>query len=186
MRHPKPSSNIQLGFIRHLLPCSMTSIPCSSFCMAARKLIPKSRTLATWSRRLKPTASWSLFPLSAASCSVPRRCWDYDRANDTKGHIAELVKLANTLKARSALNIDQNHVYIVGLSSGAAMALAVGCKAPDVFAGIGAIAGPSVGSSQSDALDDALGRPFQQRLHCHRKVQISCRQQCISLCYANS
>src|SRR4051812_35247834 len=60
-------------------------------------------------------------------------CWDYDRANDAKGHIDELVKLANNLKSRSALSIDQNHVYIVGLSSGAAMALAVGCKAPDVF-----------------------------------------------------
>jgi len=86
-------------------------------------------------------------------------CWDYDRANDAKGHIDELVKLANTLKSRSALNIDQNHVYVVGLSSGAAMALAVGCKAPDVFAGIGAIAGPSVGSSQNDALVDASRVP---------------------------
>jgi poly(3-hydroxybutyrate) depolymerase len=96
---------------------------------------------------------------SVGSEFVGPQCWDYDRANDTKGHIAELISLANTLRSRSALNIDQNHVYIVGLSSGAAMALAVGCKAPDVFAGIGAIAGPSVGSLQSDALDDALGVP---------------------------
>ena len=43
--------------------------------------------------------------------------------------------------------------------SGAAMALAVGCKAPDVFAGIGAIAGPSVGSAQCSALVDASGIP---------------------------
>ena len=86
-----------------------------------------------------------------------QRCWDYDRANDAKGHIVELVGLANALKARASLNIDPNHVYIVGLSSGAAMALAVGCKAPDVFAGIGAIAGPSVGSSQNSALVDASG-----------------------------
>src|SRR3954447_7496726 len=61
-------------------------------------------------------------------------CWDYDRAADEKGHIEELVKLANILISRSVLSIDRNHVYIVGLSSGAAMALAVGCKAPDVFA----------------------------------------------------
>ncbi len=84
-----------------------------------------------------------------------QRCWDYDRASDAKGHIAELVKLANALKVRPALNIDPDHVYVVGLSSGAAMALAVGCKAPDVFAGIGAVAGPSVGSSQGSALVDA-------------------------------
>jgi poly(3-hydroxybutyrate) depolymerase len=75
-------------------------------------------------------------------------CWDYNLASDSKQHIAELVQLAGKLKARTALNIDPDHVYIVGLSSGAAMALAVGCKAPHVFAGIGAIAGPSVGSSQ--------------------------------------
>ena len=29
------------------------------------------------------------------------------------------------------------------------MALAVGCKAPDVFAGVGAIAGPSVGARRT-------------------------------------
>lgn len=84
-----------------------------------------------------------------------QKCWDYDGALDAKGHMVELVNLADTLKAQTALNIDPNHVYIVGLSSGAAMALAVGCKAPDVFAGIGAIAGPSVGSSQNSALVDA-------------------------------
>lgn len=51
-----------------------------------------------------------------------------------------------------ALKIDPKHVYIVGLSSGGAMALDVACKAPDVFAGVGAIAGPSVGSNQDQAL----------------------------------
>jgi len=81
-------------------------------------------------------------------------CWDYDGAADRRGHIAELVKLADVLKARPELNVDPNYVYIVGLSSGAAMALATGCTAPDVFAGIGAIAGPSVGSSQNIATQD--------------------------------
>ena len=86
-------------------------------------------------------------------------CWDYNLARDDKQHIVELVRLAGTLKARTSLKIDPNHVYVVGLSSGAAMALAVGCTAPDVFAGIGAIAGPSVGSSQNSALVDASGIP---------------------------
>jgi len=86
-------------------------------------------------------------------------CWDYDLAQDHKQHMSELVTLANTLKSRQSLNIDRNHVYIVGLSSGAAMALAVGCKAPDVFAGVGAVAGPSVGSSQNNALADAVAIP---------------------------
>lgn len=86
-------------------------------------------------------------------------CWDYDRAADSRGHVAELVKLADVLKGRPELNVDPNHVYMVGLSSGAAMALAVGCTAPDVFAGIGAIAGPSVGSSQSIATQNAGSIP---------------------------
>jgi len=98
-------------------------------------------------------------------------CWDYDRAADEKGHIEELVNLANNLMSRSVLNIDRNHVYIVGLSSGAAMALAVGCKAPDVFAGVGAIAGPSVGSSQNDALNDASGIPSNNFSHAIEKCR---------------
>lgn len=86
-------------------------------------------------------------------------CWDYNMASDDKQHIAELLRLTDKLKARASLNIDSDHVYIVGLSSGGAMALAVGCKAPSVFAGIGAIAGPSVGSSQNNALFDQSGIP---------------------------
>jgi len=92
--------------------------------------------------------------------SVSLQCWDYDRASDGSGHIVELVNLTNALKSRPSLNIDQNHVYIVGLSSGAAMTLAVGCKAPDVFAGVGAIAGPSVGSSQNIGTADASALPL--------------------------
>jgi poly(hydroxyalkanoate) depolymerase family esterase len=88
-----------------------------------------------------------------------QKCWDYNGATDSKGHAAELVALAKRLKADAALQIEPRHVYIVGLSSGAAMALMVGCKAPDVFAGIGAVAGPSVSSSQFSALTDASGIP---------------------------
>lgn len=81
------------------------------------------------------------------------RCWAYDGAQNIKGHIVEIVNLARTLMARGNLKIDPKHVYVVGLSSGAALALDVACKAPDIFAGVGAIAGPSVGSNQKQALD---------------------------------
>lgn len=79
------------------------------------------------------------------------RCWDYDGARDGMGHIAEIIKLAATLKARSGLKIDPAHVYVAGLSSGAALALDLACTAPDVFAGVAALAGPSVGSRQDQA-----------------------------------
>jgi poly(3-hydroxybutyrate) depolymerase len=81
-------------------------------------------------------------------------CWNYDGATDGSGHIAELVSLTDTLMQRSALNIDPTQVYVIGLSSGASMALDVACKAPDVFAGVSALAGPSVGSMQSSATQD--------------------------------
>ena len=57
------------------------------------------------------------------------------------------------------MNIDSDHVYVVGLSSGGALALKLGCKAPEVFAGIGAIAGPSVGSAQWQATTDGNSIP---------------------------
>ncbi|MCH8537090.1 MAG: esterase, partial [Alkalimonas sp.] len=48
--------------------------------------------------------------------------------------------------------IDPNQVYIAGLSSGAAFANTTACLAPDVFAGMGISAGPSIGTSSSGAI----------------------------------
>ncbi len=81
-----------------------------------------------------------------------KECWDYDRDTDNHGHLAEIISLTKELSKDS--RIDSRHVYVVGLSSGGALALKLGCKAPDLFAGIGAIAGPSVGSSQWTAIND--------------------------------
>jgi len=81
-------------------------------------------------------------------------CWNYDLGIDASHHAAELTQLAKTLTGRGALAIDADAVYVVGLSSGAAMSLLLGCAAPDVFAGVGAVAGPSVGSSQAAAVID--------------------------------
>jgi poly(3-hydroxybutyrate) depolymerase len=78
-------------------------------------------------------------------------CWDYDRALDKRAHVPEITSLARTLINRADLRIDADHVYVVGLSSGGALSLLLGCAAPDVFAGVGAIAGPSVGSNEDDA-----------------------------------
>jgi poly(3-hydroxybutyrate) depolymerase len=79
------------------------------------------------------------------------KCWDYDGARNELGHIGEIVKLTGNLSARSGLNIDPGHVYVAGLSSGAGLALDLACTAPDVFAGVAALAGPSVGSRQDQA-----------------------------------
>jgi poly(3-hydroxybutyrate) depolymerase len=91
------------------------------------------------------------------SGNTAAKCWNYDGASDGSSHIAELVALASTLVNRASLNIDARHVYIIGLSSGASMALDVACKAPDLFAGVSALAGPSVGSQQFSATSAGSG-----------------------------
>jgi poly(3-hydroxybutyrate) depolymerase len=78
-------------------------------------------------------------------------CWDYYGANHTRtaGHAAALLGLADALTADAALGVDPAQVYVAGLSSGASMAMVMGCLAPDVFAGVGIDAGPTVGTSSS-------------------------------------
>lgn len=88
------------------------------------------------------------------------RCWDYDGAFDQQGSIAGMVRLARELSGRPALNIDPNHIYVAGLSAGAALALAVACRGADTFAGVAAVAGPSVGSQQDFALNNQFAIPL--------------------------
>ncbi len=78
-------------------------------------------------------------------------CWDYYGTNQSRSnkYNDNLIGLANTLKNRGSLNIDSKQVYISGLSSGASQTMVVGCLAPDIFAGLGINAGPTIGTSSS-------------------------------------
>lgn len=78
-------------------------------------------------------------------------CWDYFGGSHTRtqGHAGALIGLAGALTADAALDVDPAQVYVAGLSSGAGMAMVMGCLAPDVFAGVGIDAGPTVGTSSS-------------------------------------
>ena len=78
-------------------------------------------------------------------------CWDYYDKNHTRGnrHNDNLIALGQHLAARE--DVDDNRVYISGLSSGATQAQVTACLAPDVFAGVGSIAGPTMGTSESQA-----------------------------------
>lgn len=81
-------------------------------------------------------------------------CWSYWQGTKsrTSGDYQNLISLANSLSSNSVYNIDIDQVYISGLSSGAAFANTTACIAPDVFAGMGISAGPSIGTSSSGAL----------------------------------
>src|SRR3954447_26660564 len=115
-----------------------------------------------------PTAkAYGLFVAipDVGAANAYKGCWDYRDAADFHHSIQDIIDLAAALKGR-APNIDPNQVYVTGLSSGAAIALQIACKAPDVFAGVGAVEGPSVGSNQdksfenppSDNIDHALAK----------------------------
>ncbi len=82
-------------------------------------------------------------------------CWAYDDGNSaqTLRHSDTVKNLAENLKARADLNIDPNSVYLTGISSGGGLTLVTACRHPEVFAGVGALAAPSLGSSQNDSLN---------------------------------
>ncbi len=79
-------------------------------------------------------------------------CWDYYGALHTRtsGHNGALLALVDTLLGDADLAVDANQVYIVGFSSGGGQAIVSGCVAPDVFAGIGVVAGPALGTGIPD------------------------------------
>ena len=78
-------------------------------------------------------------------------CWDYFDSNHSRTAPARdddnLLGLASTLTGRAALGIDPAQVYISGLSSGGGETMVMGCLAPDIFAGMGINAGPTVGTT---------------------------------------
>jgi poly(3-hydroxybutyrate) depolymerase len=75
-------------------------------------------------------------------------CWDYYGAAHTRDnrHNDDLLGLTAELIDDASLEIDPDQVYISGFSSGGGEALIMGCLAPDVYAGAGIAAGPSVGT----------------------------------------
>lgn len=81
-------------------------------------------------------------------------CWSYWQGTKSRsaGDYKNLISLANSLSGDSSRGIDSDQVYIAGLSSGAAFANTTACLAPDVFAGMGISAGPSIGTSSNGAI----------------------------------
>jgi poly(hydroxyalkanoate) depolymerase family esterase len=81
-------------------------------------------------------------------------CWSYFQGAQTRttGDYRNLIDLANALSANASRGIDPAQVYVAGLSSGAAFANTAACLAPDVFAGVGVSAGPSILTSSNGAI----------------------------------
>ncbi len=79
-------------------------------------------------------------------------CWDYygPLHTRTSSHNGPVLDMVAELLSDPALSIDPDQVYVAGLSSGGAQALVLGCVAPDVFAGVGVVAGPALGTESSE------------------------------------
>jgi poly(3-hydroxybutyrate) depolymerase len=79
-------------------------------------------------------------------------CWDYYGANHTRTsrHDGAVLAIVDALLDDASLDVDPAQVYVSGLSSGGGQAMVLGCLAPDVFAGVGVNAGPTVGTQSSE------------------------------------
>ena len=79
-------------------------------------------------------------------------CWDFYGPDHTREgrHAGPLLAMTEQLLADGSLGIDSAQVYLTGLSSGAGEAAVVGCLAPDVYAGVGIVAGPAVGTGVTE------------------------------------
>lgn len=78
-------------------------------------------------------------------------CWDYYGTNHTRSnrHNDNILALVDALEARADLNVDPRQIYLSGLSSGGGQSMVMACLAPEVFAGVGIDAGPTIGTSSA-------------------------------------
>lgn len=102
-------------------------------------------------------------------------CWSYWQGtrSRTAGDYRNLINLANVLAGEQARDIDANQVYIAGLSSGASFANTTACLAPDVFAGVGVSAGPSIGTSSNGAIGVCESADVQGRCNSYAGGYVS-------------
>ncbi|RJG03782.1 alpha/beta hydrolase family esterase [Noviherbaspirillum sedimenti] len=76
-------------------------------------------------------------------------CWDwFGTAHQRDGRdIGPLAEMIKGLQARPELNIDPQQIYVVGMSSGAAVAQVLACAYPELVAGVGLHSAPAMGSN---------------------------------------
>jgi poly(hydroxyalkanoate) depolymerase family esterase len=88
-------------------------------------------------------------PTTGRVVVFPPNCWNWFGTNHsrTADDVSKLLQLVDAIKRRPELSIDPDQVYVSGLSSGGGEAHVVACVAPDVFAGMGLVAAPALGST---------------------------------------
>ncbi len=97
-------------------------------------------------------------------------CWNWFLPADQSrgsGEPAIIAGIVQTVEASSSWTIDKSHVYVAGMSAGAAMAVIMGATYPDVFAAIGVHSGleyqaATSQTSATNALSQGGPNPTQQ------------------------
>jgi poly(3-hydroxybutyrate) depolymerase len=91
-------------------------------------------------------------PPSGRVVSYPGNCWNWFGTGHTRqaDDAAKLLQLVDALKRRPELSIDAQQVYVSGLSAGGGESHVLACLAPEVFAGMGLVATPALGSAALD------------------------------------
>lgn len=72
----------------------------------------------------------------------PLRCWNwFDAKHQTRDSGEPALLAAIVEKVRASHNVDTRRTYVAGISAGAAMAVVMGATYPDLFSGLGVMAG---------------------------------------------
>jgi poly(hydroxyalkanoate) depolymerase family esterase len=82
-----------------------------------------------------------VYPEQAAAAN-PLRCWNWFDPKHQSRDAGEPSLIATVVsEVRSSYSIDSKHVYAVGISAGGAMSVVMVAAYPEIFAGLGVIAG---------------------------------------------
>jgi poly(hydroxyalkanoate) depolymerase family esterase len=82
-----------------------------------------------------------VYPEQTAEAN-PLRCWNwFDPKHQSRGSGEPSLLAAVVQQIRASYTVDAQRVYVAGISAGGAMAVVMGVNYPDIFAGIGTIAG---------------------------------------------
>ncbi|GAA5148562.1 hypothetical protein GCM10023340_22550 [Nocardioides marinquilinus] len=128
-------------------------------------------------RELAATGSWvataDAHGMVVALPTVPdggvlAGCWDYYGPDHSRTaparHDDDLLALTRALVADPRYDVDPDQVYVAGVSSGAGEAMVLGCLAPDLFAGVGLAAGPTIGTTATQTREVATDAATARRL----------------------
>src|SRR5258706_5529668 len=119
-----------------------------------------------------------VYPEQSAAAN-PIRCWNWFDSKDQSRDAGEPSLIAAVIQdVRSTYSIDGKDVYMAGISAGGAMAVVMVAAYPEVFAGLGVIAGAEYKAASSvqaglAAMKQGGPDPNQQGLLAFQAIQKS-------------